>query len=167
MDFPPFVAQKRDLAGQHLNTVYFRPAESIALSQFCRSMWTIQDECRFTACSYHVDMCRPMIGRIDDHTKAMETENSRHVMASTNLSAQIFMAIWFGSRRARVTTQWRGLRTRLPTRSAVPSQYHASAGGPDDRAAVRAAYTSATGRRFCARRGPWQYRRKSHLGRHV
>jgi hypothetical protein len=88
MDLPPFVAQKRGLAGQHLfNTAYFRPAESVALSQFRWSMWTIQDECRFTARSYHVDMRRPMIGRIDDHTKAIETEDSRHGNASINLSA--------------------------------------------------------------------------------
>jgi hypothetical protein len=68
-------------------------------------MWTIQDECSFTARSYHVDMCRLMIARIDDHTKAIKAENARHVIASTNLSAQEFMAIWFGGHRARASIQ--------------------------------------------------------------
>jgi hypothetical protein len=57
MDLPPFVAQESDLAGQRLfDTAYFRPAESIALSQFRWSMWTIQDKSRFITRSYHMDV---------------------------------------------------------------------------------------------------------------
>src|SRR5712692_10032876 len=91
MNLPPFVTQNRELAGQQLfDTTYFSPAESVALSQLRWSMWTIQDKGRFTAPSYHVDMRRPMIGRINDHTKAIETKNGRHAYTSTNLSAQEF-----------------------------------------------------------------------------
>jgi hypothetical protein len=86
MDFPPFIAQMSNPAGQRrFDTAYVRPAESIALTQFRWSMRAIQDKGRFTPRSYHVNMGGSMIGRIDDHSKAVEAEDCRH--NSTKLSA--------------------------------------------------------------------------------
>jgi hypothetical protein len=87
MDLPPFVARGRELAGQRpFDTAYFKSAESVALTQFRWSMWTIQDEYSLAVRSYYVEMRGPMIGRIDDHTQAIETESGGHIQTSTNLS---------------------------------------------------------------------------------
>jgi hypothetical protein len=48
-------------------------------------MWTIKNKSRFVTRSYHMDVGGLMIGWIDDRTKAIEAENSRH--NSANLSA--------------------------------------------------------------------------------
>jgi hypothetical protein len=86
MDFPPFIAQMSNPAGQRrFDTAYVRPAESIALTQFRWSMRAIQDKGRFTARSYYVSTSGPMIGRIDDRPKAVEAENRRR--SSTKPSA--------------------------------------------------------------------------------
>jgi hypothetical protein len=74
MNLFPFLAQDGELVGQPvLDPAYLAPTELVALPQFRWSGRAIENEHRFAARSYYVDMLRPMISRVNGHPQPIET----------------------------------------------------------------------------------------------
>jgi hypothetical protein len=79
MNLTPSWAQFWQVLGQHFaDAVHIFPGETVALTEFRRSVGAVENEHGFTVSSDHVDMGWAVIVRVDHHPVAIEAENSRH-----------------------------------------------------------------------------------------
>jgi len=79
MNPAPFRAQSSKLVGERrLDPVRLCDRKSEVFPQFWRTVRTVEAEHRLTAAAYHVNVRRPMIVRIDDHSQRSDPGYSGH-----------------------------------------------------------------------------------------